>query len=459
MNYNKLIDINKELYNRSKIEKKYSQDYWNLIKIPLNAAKLKKKYNINFNGEIVPTNEDMIERLFKAGFEMLLNSGIYIADTSTVIKYTEDEIYESIKKNRKKLILGSGKDSIIVNKRTIADKCNPIIQGGPLGSLISKNMFIPIHMSYIKEKEVDCITSGTLTFPIQHKLSMYKNKNDIFYDLETKLIKHIINICNRPGIFIDRGKDFLYKKENIISNISNIYTSKYLYSYKLLQQNDLNINLNNISIISYCDKNDYMLINSQMPIYGGCINGIEETAIVNVASHLNTFMMSNASYHLDGPVHIRWKSTSTRETLTISSWTSAAISNHTNFISGNQYYPCSGPCTEMCFLELAAQSIADSASGREILSGVARENIIDKTTGIEARMIGEVSKAASGVDIQTINKILNLLISSYEKNYSKAPSGKTFQKCYDLKTITPNKEYLSIYENSKKILESFGLTF
>lgn len=198
-----------------------------------------------------------------------------------------------------------------------------------------------------------------------------------------------------------------------------------------------------------------------MPIYGGYAGGLEETAIVDVASHLNAFVMSGASWHLDGPVHIRWGSTNTRETLAVAGWTCSAISKYTNFISGNQYYPCAGPCTEMCFLELAAQAITDSASGREILSGVAAAKgvVTDKTTGMEARMMGEVARAAAGVDIPTINKILSQLIPSYEKDYAKAPAGKTFQECYDVSTITPTEEHVSVYEAAKKKLESFGLSF
>lgn len=51
-----------------------------------------------------------------------------------------------------------------------------------------------------------------------------------------------------------------------------------------------------------------------------------------------------------------------------------------------------GPCTDMCLLEIAAQAIADTASGREILAGCASSKGIvrDHTTGMEAKMLGEV---------------------------------------------------------------------
>jgi methylamine--corrinoid protein Co-methyltransferase len=145
----------------------------------------------------------------------------------------------------------------------------------------------------------------------------------------------------------------------------------------------------------------------------------------------------------------------------IAGWTCATISEFTDIISGNQYYPCAGPCTEMCLLEASAQSITDTASGREILSGVAAAKgvVQDKTTGMEARMMGEVARATSGMDISEVNKILDALVSSYEGNYATAPEGKTFQECYDVATVTPTDEYVKVYEGARKKLEEFGLSF
>jgi len=232
-------------------------------------------------------------------------------------------------------------------------------------------------------------------------------------------------------------------------------------SHEVSQLNELKIDLDAISVIAHYHANSDIIMDEQMPIFGGYAGGLEETTIVNIATHINSLVMSGCSWHLDGPVHIRWGSTNTRETLAIAGWGCAAISEFTDILSGNQYYPCAGPCTEMCFLELSAQAITDSASGREILSGVAAAKgvVENKTTGMEARMMGETARAAAGVEIKTINKVLDKLVSSYEKNYATAPPGKTFQQCYDVKTCTPTDEHMKVYEQVKKRFESFGLVF
>jgi methylamine--corrinoid protein Co-methyltransferase len=232
-------------------------------------------------------------------------------------------------------------------------------------------------------------------------------------------------------------------------------------SHEVSQLCELKIDLDAIAVIAHYKGNSDIIMDEQMPIFGGYAGGIEETTIVDIATHINSVIMSSASWHLDGPVHIRWGSTNTRETLMIAGWACATISEFTDILSGNQYYPCAGPCTEMCLLEASAQSITDTASGREILSGVASAKgvVTDKTTGMEARMMGEVARATSGVEISEVNVILNKLVALYEKNYASAPAGKTFQECYDVKTVTPTDEYMQVYDGARKKLEDLGLVF
>lgn len=199
----------------------------------------------------------------------------------------------------------------------------------------------------------------------------------------------------------------------------------------------------------------------QMPIFGGYCGGVEETAICDVATTLASFALFSGNFHLDGPIHIRWGVTTAKETLQVAAHAAAAIDAHTDLLLANQYYPMAGPCTEMCLLETAAQAITDTASGRELLSGsaAAKGVVQDKTTGMEARMMGEASMATCGMDIEEVNLILDKLISRYETNYNQAPAGKKFQECYNFHNMTPSDEYLDIYESALNTLSECGIDF
>lgn len=214
-----------------------------------------------------------------------------------------------------------------------------------------------------------------------------------------------------------------------------------------------------LNMLAGWSANGNTIMIEQMPIFGGYCGGVEETAICDVATTLAAFTLFCGNYHLDGPIHIRWGITTARETLQIAAHAAAAIDANTDLLLANQYYPIAGPCTEMCLLETAAQAITDTGSGRELLSGsaAAKGVAMDKTTGMEARIMGEAARATAGMKIPDVNNVLEKLISSYEKNYTKAPAGKTFSECYDILTVKPSAEYLKVYDGAVKTLKGFGL--
>ncbi len=151
-----------ETYNRSVTGQKISELEWDRKIIPQNAAKLKEKYGIEFGQEIIPTDKELINNLFQAGLEMLVATGIYNMDTGRVIKVTEGEVLEGVKKAPKKLVLGEHRDAVEMVQRKGNTSVKPVIQGGPTGAPVSEEIFIPMFQSYAQESVVDAIVSGVM---------------------------------------------------------------------------------------------------------------------------------------------------------------------------------------------------------------------------------------------------------------------------------------------------------
>mgnify|MGYP000954405553 CR=1 FL=1 len=212
-------------------------------------------------------------------------------------------------------------------------------------------------------------------------------------------------------------------------------------------------------MISGWKHNGDVIMVEQMPILGGYIGGIEETAICDIATTLTSFTLLNAHYHLDGPIHVRWGMTTSRETLQVAGHVAAAIDANTELLVANQFYTIAGPCTEMCLHEIAAQALLDTASGRELVSGCATAKGVseDYTTGMEARMLGEVSAAAAGMDVDDVNRLIKKIVRSYERQYLTAPLGRSFQECYNVRKVVPTKEYLRTYDSASETLRDLGL--
>jgi len=79
-------------------------------------------------------------------------------------------------------------------------------------------------------------------------------------------------------------------------------------SHEVSQLCELKIDLDAIAVIAHYSANSDIIMDEQMPIFGGYAGGIEETTIVDIATHINGVLICNASWHLDGSVHIRWGS-------------------------------------------------------------------------------------------------------------------------------------------------------
>lgn len=152
-----------DIYERAKTGPKVEEKEWDFKTIPQMATKLKKKYNIKMDKkQIIPTDKELINNLFKAGLEMLVECGVYCIDTGRVIKYTEEEVWASIKAAPKNVRYGEDKEAVWLTPRSHKDKKPPIIQGGPTGAPCSEECFLAIHQSYAQEPLVDTIVDGVL---------------------------------------------------------------------------------------------------------------------------------------------------------------------------------------------------------------------------------------------------------------------------------------------------------
>ena len=75
--------------------------------------------------------------------------------------------------------------------------------------------------------------------------------------------------------------------------------------------------------------------------------------------------------------------------------------------------------------------------------------------------MGEVGQAVArqGLDHDEANTLVNKLIEKYEHVFDQPEGnpGKPFDQAYDLETIQPTEEWLSMYEEVKEEVQAMGL--
>ncbi len=109
---------------------------------------------------------------------------------------------------------------------------------------------------------------------------------------------------------------------------------------------------------------------------------------------------------------------------------------------------------------MAVSSIVETVSGCAGNFGnrSAGGRFIDKQSPLEQKFGAEVLKASAGIKRSDANEIAKVLIPKYEDKLKHLQIGKSFTECYDLKTLTPVKEWQEIYDRVCKEIEDLGIS-
>jgi len=189
-----------DVYERFLKGKKVPEADWDYKIIPETATEMKKKYNLNFGDKFVPEDNETKNNLFQAGLDMLVTCGFYCQDLGRVMKFTEEEIWEGIKRAPKKLILGEGRDIARFYPRHGNAPIKPVIQGGPTGSPVSEDVFIQLMQSYAQEGIVDDLVNGVMT-TVEGKPAKSKTPYEIRATMqELRMTKEARTRAQRPGL-------------------------------------------------------------------------------------------------------------------------------------------------------------------------------------------------------------------------------------------------------------------
>jgi methylamine--corrinoid protein Co-methyltransferase len=189
-----------DVYERFLKGKKVPEADWDYKIIPETATEMKKKYNLNFGDKFVPEDNETKNNLFQAGLDMLITCGFYCQDLGRVMKFTEEEIWEGIKRAPKKLILGEGRDIARFYPRHGNAPIKPVIQGGPTGSPVSEDVFIQLMQSYAQEGIVDDLVNGVMT-TVEGKPAKSKTPYEIRATMqELRMTKEARTRAQRPGL-------------------------------------------------------------------------------------------------------------------------------------------------------------------------------------------------------------------------------------------------------------------
>ena len=422
------------------------------------VPELIKKYGLKYDPSVlVPSDDDLANRLYQAGLELFLEMGAYNMSTQRRILFTRDEVEETVALVPKNITLGTGKDAVVMRHRGVESKVPCIIHSGPTGTPCSEKYHPFILESCAQEPLVNCLGAGSVSTYMGEKIIPGTPTEILSVQRDAVVAREATRKAGRPGMHINdiaspltcAGKIATINPERGMRPTDGLLVS---------QMVELKTDYDQLSRAAHMKTVGMHIVDLMTPLVGGLGGGPQGTAIVTIACHLLGVMCYAASYHIYGHMHLLESTDTDRMGLWVYSVGGQALAINTSIQSINAIYTQAGLGTEDVLWEIAAASVASTVSGiHQGGVGATGGSTEDHTSGLENRFNAQVSHSSLGMSRDDANSYVLAFLKHYEESHKNPPPGKPFSQIYNLDSLEPTEEWLDIYNRVSDAIIDIGL--
>lgn len=432
-------------------------------RVAMVANQIVKKYNIKFDPEqVIPSDDDLADRMYHAGVELFLELGVYCKDTGRIIKFTREQLEWALKHAPVSVTYGEGPDQRTMTYRSVEDRKPPFCCNTPVGCSVAEERFVPMVQSYAQEPLSD-------TFSSAFSLTVHGRpiKSGTPQEVEAAIwnvikLREAAHAAGRPLIGIHNLVSNAERADGTIAAIHPEFGAHPNDGLAVAAMAEMKVDYERMKKIPFLLQKGYNKYGLYGPIMGGYAGGPEATAVVHVAHHFLGLTAFQVQWHDGFPLHLMQGCNSTRDLLWLISITGQALARNTHLLIGVSPFTAAGPCTDMVVYELAATVLSAVVSGLHLNpAAIARNKYPERSSGMEARISAETGHlvARQGISRAEANETVKKILGEYESQLQDAPLGKRFDECYNLDSVRPTLEYLDLYDRCKEKLRGFGLDY
>jgi len=420
--------------------------------------KLIKKYGVVFDKKtIVPSDNDLADRVFQAGLEFAAEVGLFCQNTSRRITWTRAELEDGLRSAPSEALMGEGADAYLVRARKPEDDSAPMISGGAYGCVVSEHLFVPIMLSYAQEPLIDVIDNGNLDAVYGYPVKAGSPWEVLGGWREAELSFEVINRAGRPGLCVG----CVELSPTALAEISASSYGAFRPSdwHHVATVSEFKTNYDLLSKVVHITRIGGQMEAYYNPIYGGYVGGAEGVAIALTAGPIllqQTYLGTTMSTRPDHPF---LGCDTTPELIWALSVAFQALSRNTHLLIASLVGPTAGPGTKDILYECAAYAAATTVSGQAVLeaSMSAMGRHPNHCSGLEAKLSAEVAHAVRGWTREQANEFVTRVVEKYAPFQKEKRIGKPFPEVYDVPTVRPTPEWQGMYEEVKEELIGFGL--
>lgn len=436
--------------------------YWPKLK------KITEKYGIKYDPKnIVPTDDDLLDRLWQAAIELVLDVGVLCTDTRRIIEFDRSEIMACVNNVSDRYTVGTGKDEFTAVHRGFEDYDhvkNPVSVLGRILGPVSQDIYHQIAMSYAQVPYIDlCHFQGNLT-----EIYGMPITPDSPWEMLAELwsVAQIKDVCRqvcRPGLSDGGIRAIALSAMQAAMDptwgmsrgdfrcclLLPHHKIEYKHMARALQWHTYGVGFYSV-MCSYV---------------GGLSGSPAHSAVTGTAEWIIQKLLFDVPMNGSWSTDAMYFSNTSKYALWCSNHQNAAVTKNTHCepLTGGGWQMTHGIGSEEFFWESAASAISAVVLGGGVSGGTgAQSGKLDHQSGLGLQFSAEVGQAVAKNRLtraQANDLVLNIQ-KKYQPNIDNHTAhtiGGDFRECYDLKTVQPKKFYWEIYEKVRKELTVMGL--
>ncbi|OGO39588.1 MAG: hypothetical protein A2W35_19950 [Chloroflexi bacterium RBG_16_57_11] len=453
-NMTRLLEVIDRAYNGPFIDEKE----FDLKVVAHGVAQRLKKFGIKFNqGQVIQTDDDMNDRLWQAGLEFFESSGVYNATTNRQMKFSRDEIEQALRWMPREVTIGEGLDARPYRLRKLEDPCPPQVSGGPIGTPLSEDLWIPVMQSYWQEPLIDLVVPGTLATCYGREVRSNSPLEIVASWQEAHFGREAARRAGRPGT----ARMCVEMAISDVGHLSAISRGGFKPSdvHVVAMIGEMKTNNELLNKITHSIQQNGVLLGFYNPILGGLAGPEEGVALLIVAGFIAMATIYMPSSVESCPTHpFNFNSTGPQILRAVSA-ACAAVNRNSHMLIEFMTSPVSGPMTETLLYECLGMATVASTCGASRVLGVRSAVGVETNhcSGLEARFNGEVAQAAAGMSRSQADEIVRRAIAQYDPVLGTRPVGLPFDRVYDPACVKPTPDWHDIYEKVKEQAFRWGL--
>lgn len=415
------------------------QKRFDLERVSRRVAELEREYGVYFDPSSPVPEDSLGKSVFEAGFTLAVETGLYVVDESRVARFSEEEVRGALGRARGSIVVGRGGDARTLGYRERGDRV--FVFGGLAGTPTPLEFFVESAASYALVPRVDGIDHGSVQVVMGEMVRSGAPSEALAGVREMEALRSALRLAGRPGMHV-------LGAESSVGSVGSLAAM----GLDLLCEGDAQL----LPVLNELKTDYHQLVKAYVgglrgvlgaalidPVVGGFARGPAGSAIVSVAEILLALLAYDASYFLIHPVHIVKKATSTIECMWVESVVGLA-NRYMRLPLVGDVWPANGGGTREYLYEVAANTVVAVASGLNLLGPVPANGAQPNGGGVDSMFMASLADEVAGGK-KRFSELWGLaleLYKRYESTIAGPSPGKPFWELYDVKRITPRKEWL-----------------